>query len=185
MPSSLKRPCRYIHTMIRFFIRSLQLPLALVVMFYEWGWTSLSAVFAWLAQRPLWAKLEAWISRRPPYVALLLFLLPTVVLFPVKLGALWLAAHGQKIIALIVIIIAKIFGTAIIARIFTLTQPALMQLAWFARFYNWFKPWKDTWMATLRASAPWRAIRRIRLRARLQLQRVSAAFRARSQGGRK
>jgi hypothetical protein len=171
--------------MIRFLIRAVQLPLALVVMFYEWGWTSLSKVFAWLARRPLWGLLEAWIKRLPPYAALLLFLLPSLLLLPVKLGAFWLAAHGQKMVALVLLVAAKIVGTAVVARIFTLTQPALMQLAWFARFYNWFKPWKDAWMAVLRASAPWRALRqfRMRIRARWHIWRIE--IRAWWQGGRK
>jgi hypothetical protein len=171
--------------MIRFLIRALQLPLALVVMFYEWGWTSLSAVFKWLARRRLWALLEFWIQRLPPYAALLLFLLPSLLLLPVKLGALWLAAHGQKVVAVVVLIVAKIVGTAVVARIFTLTQPALMRLAWFARFYNWFKPWKDAWMATLRASAPWRALRKIRLRIRARLHDWRMEIRTWWQGGRK
>ncbi|TAG04472.1 MAG: hypothetical protein EAZ30_16620 [Betaproteobacteria bacterium] len=128
-------------------------------MFYEWGWQSLSAVFAWLAKRPLWGLLESLIRRAPPYVALLLFLLPSLALFPVKLGALWLVAHGQKLLGVGVLIAAKIVGTAVVARLFSLTQPALMQLAWFARFYGWFKPWKDGWLALLRASAPWRLTR--------------------------
>ena len=167
----------YIHAMMRLLIRLLQLPLALIVMFYEWGWTHLSHVFVWLARRPLWAKLEAWMARLPPYAALLLFILPSLALFPVKLSALWLVSHGQKILGLIVIIAAKIVGTAVIARIFTLTQPALMQLKWFARFYNWFKPWKDGWMAMLRASAPWRAIRLARAKMRRWGQRITARFR--------
>jgi hypothetical protein len=171
--------------MIRLLIRALQLPLALVVMFYEWGWTSLSAVFKWLARRRLWALLEFWIQRLPPYAALLLFLLPSLLLLPVKLGALWLAAHGQKVVAVVVLIVAKIVGTAVVARIFTLTQPALMRLAWFARFYNWFKPWKDAWMATLRASAPWRALRKIRLRIRARLHDWRMEIRTWLQGGRK
>ena len=44
----------------------------------------------------------------------------------------------------------------IVARLFTLTHSALMQIGWFARFYRWFVPWKDLWMDAIRASWPWR-----------------------------
>jgi hypothetical protein len=150
--------------MLRFLLRLLQLPLALIVMFYEWGWQSLSATFNWLAKRPLWALFESLIRRAPPYLALVLFLLPSIALLPVKVGAVWLIAHGQKMLGIAVIVAAKIVGTAVIARLFMLTQPALMRLAWFARFYRWFKQWKDGWMEVLRASWPWRYVRVMRQR---------------------
>ena len=56
----------------------------------------------------------------------------------------------------LVILMAKLVGTAIVARLFTLTQPALMQLGWFARTYTRWMGWKDALMAQARASWPWR-----------------------------
>jgi hypothetical protein len=54
-----------------------------------------------------------------------------------------------------------------VARLFALTQPALMRLAWFARLYGWWKPWKDALIARVKSSPVWlaaaasvRAIRR-------------------------
>ncbi len=159
-------------------IKALQLPLALIVMFYEWGWSALSVIFDWLARRPFWAWLESQIRRLPPYPAMLLFVLPSIAMFPVKLAALWLLSHGHAMWGTIVIVAAKLVGTAIVARIFTLTKPALMKLAWFARFYHWFKPWKDGWMNTLRASAPWRFARRLREAARVQVRAMVKAVRS-------
>jgi hypothetical protein len=153
-------------------LRLIQLPLALVVMFYEWGWQTLSAVFNWLAKRRFWAWLEAQVRRAPPYLALLLFLLPSLALFPVKLGAVWLVTHGQKMLGVALLGIAKVVGTAVVARLFSLTQPALMRLTWFARFYNWFKPWKDGWMTLLRASMPWRMARIVGRRIKMRLALV-------------
>jgi hypothetical protein len=157
--------------MVRWLFKLIQLPLALVLMFYEWGWQSLSAVFEWLAKRPIWGWLEAQIRRAPPWLALILFLLPSATLFPLKILALWLVAHGQKMAGVALIFAAKIVGTALIARLFVLTQPALMQIAWFARFFNWFKPWKDAWIAALRASWPWRYARVMNAQIRRQMRR--------------
>ena len=65
------------------------------------------------------------------------------------------------------VLAAKVAGTAAVARLFALTQPALMRLAWFARLYGWWKPWKDALIARVKSSPIWlasaasvRAIRR-------------------------
>ncbi|MBL8311748.1 MAG: hypothetical protein JNL19_15105 [Burkholderiales bacterium] len=162
--------------LLRFLIRMLQLPLALLVMFYEWGWDTLSHVFDWLARRPIWSRLENAVRRLPPWAALGVFLLPTALLFPVKLLALWFIANGQKVLGVALILLAKIVGTAIVARLFTLTHNALMQIGWFARLYRWFVPWKDLWMDAIRASWPWRigrVIKRsVKRRAAAMFQRV-------------
>jgi hypothetical protein len=164
--------------MMRFLLRLVQLPLALVVMFYEWGWESLGHVFDWLAKRPIWGLIERAIRRLPPWAALLVFLLPSVLLFPVKLLALWLVASGQKLAGVALILIAKVVGTAIVARLFTLTQPALLQLEWFARLYRWLVPWKDAWMDAIRVSWPWRVGRVIKRRVKRATSEAIRAIRA-------
>lgn len=137
---------------------------ALIVLFEEWGWRPLSGALAKLARFPLWARLEHAIAALPPYGALLVFTVPSVVLIPAKLIGVYMFATGHFIVALAVIFLAKIISTALIARIFELTQPALMQIGWFAYAYNKFIPWKDRAFAWLRASWVWRMGRVIRWR---------------------
>lgn len=160
--------------MWRFLIRLVQLPLALILMFYEWGWQSLAHVFDLLAKMPLWRAVESSIRRLPPWAALVLFALPTVALLPVKLGALWLIAQGHSVAGIVVVLTAKIVGTAIVARLFSLTQPALLRLRWFAAFYRWLIPWKDAWLNAIRATWPWRVGRVMKYRAK---RAVMAAWR--------
>lgn len=150
--------------MRRFLIRLIQLPLALIVLFYDWGWETLSHAFDWMARRPLWRALENAIRKLPPWAAMLVFLVPTVLLFPIKLAALWFVAQGHEVFGVLVIVVAKLVGTAVVARLFSLTQPALMQLRWFAAAYHWFVPWKDLWFNAIRASWPWRVGRVIKRR---------------------
>ena len=150
--------------MWRFLLRLVQLPLALILLFYDWGWETLSHVFDWLAKRPLWRAIENAIRRLPSWAALLLFAAPTLLMFPIKLVALWLIAQGQPVVGVMVIVAAKLLGTAIVARLFRLTQPALMKLNWFAAAYVWFMPWKDAWLNAIRASWPWRVGRVIKYR---------------------
>lgn len=152
--------------MWRFLIRLIQLPLALILMFYEWGWQSLAHVFDLLAKLALWRALEDGIRRLPPWAAMVLFLLPSAALVPVKLGALWLIAQGHEIAGVVVIVATKIVGTAVVARLFSLTQPALLRLHWFAVFYRWLIPWKDAWLNAIRATWPWRVGRVMKFRAK-------------------
>jgi len=99
------------------------------------------------------------VRRAPPWLALVLFCVPALALLPVKLLALWLIGEGHTLTGLAVILGAKLAGTAIVARLFNLTQPALMQLAWFARWYGRWTLWKARLLAQVRASAPWRMAR--------------------------
>lgn len=155
---------------------ALQVLAALVVLFEEWGWKPLSDALAWLARFRIIAKLEGLIARLPPYAALLVFVLPTAVLFPVKLAAMWLLAQGKVATATATFIVAKIASTALVARLFMLTRPALMQIAWFARAYNWFMPWKDRLFAQIRASWVWRYGRMVKTRVRLEMKQAWARW---------
>lgn len=137
-------------------VAAAQVLLALVVIFEEWGWEPLAAALARLARyRPI-AALERWIAGLPPFGALLVFALPVTLLFPLKLVAVWLLAQGKVLLAAVLFIGAKVASTAIVARLFMLTKPALMQIGLFARAYTWFLPWQEAAFAWLRSSWAWR-----------------------------
>ena len=154
----------------------LQVIAALVVLFEEWGWKPLSEALAWLARFAPIARLEAWIASLRPYPSLLVFALPTTLLLPLKFVAMWLLANGQVAAATGLFIGAKIASTALVARIFTLTQPALMRIVWFARGYNWFVPWKDAFFTMIRASWPWRYGRMVKNAVRLRTKQAWARW---------
>lgn len=155
----------------------LQVAAALIVLFEEWGWRPLSEALAWLARFAPIAKIERMIATLPPYAALLVFALPTTVLLPLKFVAMWLLANGQVAAATGLFLAAKVASTALVARIFTLTKPALMQIGWFARAYTWFVPWKDAFFAVIRASWVWRYGRMVKTRVRHEVKRAWAAWR--------
>jgi hypothetical protein len=130
---------------------------ALVLLFEEWGWVPLAALLAKLARLPVFAWIERRIRALPPWAAICTFALPALALLPVKVLALFLIGRGQPMLGLAVLLAAKVAGTALVARLFILTQPALMQLAWFAQWYPRWKAWKDGLIAWVRASPVWRA----------------------------
>jgi hypothetical protein len=140
--------------------------LALVLLFEEWGWEPLAALLARLARLPLLAWIERRIAALPPWGAMAMFAAPALALFPVKLLALFFIGRGHAFAGLAVLVGAKVVGTAVVARLFTLTQPALMRLPWFARWYPRWKTWKDGVIAQVRASQVWRTAGRWKAQAR-------------------
>jgi hypothetical protein len=141
------------------------------LLFEEWGWQPLARLAARLARLPLLHRLETWITRLSPWAALAMFALPGMAMLPVKIVALYLMGTGHKVVGMGVLIAAKLVGTAIVARLFQLTEPALMQLKWFARWYPRWKAWKDRVLEMVRSSPLWQQGRQIREKIRHTVRR--------------
>ncbi|MGE3065817.1 MAG: hypothetical protein AB7K67_09525 [Hyphomicrobiaceae bacterium] len=155
----------------------LQTLLAVILAFEEWGWRPLAAALAYLARWRVLAWIEGVIATLPPYAALLVFVLPSALVFPLKLLSLYLIANGRAAMAAGLFLVAKVVGTAVLARLFQLTQPALMQIPWFAALYRKFMPWKDALLAQVRASWAWRVGRLAKMRVHRLGQRAWARLR--------
>lgn len=152
----IARLLRALRALIRTAGTALVVPLLL---FEEWGWEPLAALAARLSRLPLWASLEDRLRRLPPWGALLAFFVPVLMLLPVKVLALYLFGRGHAASALTVLVLAKLVGTAIVARIFQLVEGPLMRIPWFARWYPPWKAWKDRVLDFVRQSRPWRLTR--------------------------
>jgi hypothetical protein len=133
-----------------------------ILLFEEWGWEPLARAAAQLARLPLWARFERGLRSLPPWAALLAFFVPMLMLFPIKLLGLFLLGEGHGMSALLLLLAAKVVGTAVVARLFQLLEPTLMRIPLFARWYPRWKAWKDRLLATVRQSAAWRATRRLK-----------------------
>lgn len=158
-------------------------PVLLLLLFEEWGWQPLARAFAELGRLPWWGQLEQRIARLPPWASLLVFGVPVLALLPIKLLALYLFGQGHFALGLCMVIAAKVTGTAIAARLFQLTHPALMRMSWFARLYTPWKIWKDQLLDRARASQPWQMARRLKARVKAmgrvgwrQIKSVWAAY---------
>jgi hypothetical protein len=160
-------------------ITALNIIAALIILFEEWGWRPLSDLIARLARYAPVAALERWIAGLPPFAALIVIALPTTLLLPLKFVAVWLLANGHIATATLLFLATKIASTALIARIFILTKPNLMQIAWFARAYNWFIPWQDALFAQIRSSWVWRYGRVLKTRIRLEIGKAWTRLRPR------
>lgn len=155
-------------------LRGVFLTLAAGVLFLEeWGWRPLTAWAGRIAHWPPFARLEARIRQASPRVALALFLAPAVLLFPIKVGALWLMQAGHAALGVALIVALKILSTAFVGRLFIITEPQLMQFAWFARALGW---WRATKLRVRRAvveSTVWQGVLLMRRRVSVWLRRRS------------
>ena len=115
--------------------------LALVFLFEAWLWDHLAPIVGWIVARiPLTAlktRLAAWIERLPPPATLVVFVVPLLLLLPLKILGLWMLAHGYWLGAVGVLALAKVVSLGVTAFVFDLTRPKLLRMEWFRRFYQW------------------------------------------------
>lgn len=171
--------------------RSLVAPLvylaALVLLLEEWCWNAglrlcrlVARCFARVFARwPVLAALERRVRELPPYGALCAFLLPGLLLFPVKLLALWAIAKGHAASGVACFVAAKLGGAAVVARLYALTLPTLLAVGWFARCHGSFMRIKNRCIAYLRASSAYASTTRALRAARLNWRRWRRRSRAR------
>ncbi len=69
-------------------------------------------------------------------------------------------------LGLLVLVTAKILGTAVVARLFLLTRPQLMRMGWFARTYARWDARKTRVVASLVETPGWRAAQAFAARVR-------------------
>ena len=144
---------------------------ALVLWIEEWGWKPLAAIAARLGEWPPLARLEDRVRQTTPRVALALFLIPALALFPLKLAALWLIHKGHGVLGVALIVSAKVLGTALVGRLFILEEPQLMEFPWLARALFWWRETKLRVKLAVQASATWRGARRLKRWVRMKLRR--------------
>jgi hypothetical protein len=157
--------------------------LAIVFLVEAWLWDRLEPIVAFVVARiPLQAfkaRVAAWIDHLPPAATLLVFLVPVVLLFPLKLVGLWMLSRGDWAAATGVLVFAKLVGVGVTAFVFDVTREKLLLLAWFRWIYvnvmacrAWahrlVDPIKRRIKARLRMFAPRRASRAMRLLFRIR-----------------
>ena len=143
---------------------------AILILLEDWLWEDLARLAAVIGRLPLMRSVEAFISSLPPYPALLFFATPALLLVPLKIVALYLLSHGQATMGMLTIVAAKFAGTALVARIFTLTQPQLLRIAWFAWLYLRFMAFKTRIYSAIKDTSLYQSAHQIHLRVRARLR---------------
>jgi hypothetical protein len=114
--------------------------LAIVFLIEAWLWDHLEPIVARaVALIPLRA-FKQWLGDRvdtlSPAMTLIVFIVPIIPLFPLKLVGLWLLTHQYWVSAILTIVFAKFLGVGVTAFLFDVTRPKLLQMAWFQRLYE-------------------------------------------------
>jgi hypothetical protein len=114
--------------------------LAIIFLIEAWLWDHLEPVVARVvAALPLRA-FKQWLAERvdslSPAMTLIVFIVPIIPLFPLKLVGLWLLAHEYWLSAIGTIIFAKFLGVGVTAFIFDVTRPKLLEMPWFEKLYE-------------------------------------------------
>ena len=148
--------------MLRKFKKLLITPLsygvALVLLFEQWLWHTSRRILARFPLFAIIARLEAWISSLSPYAALAIFVAPSLLLIPVKVLALLSMTHGHPTTGVLIVLLAKVAGTALVARLYSLTERSLSTLSWFVRWRDALLRFKDRMIAQLHATAAWQKL---------------------------
>jgi len=91
-----------------------------------------------------------------PYPTLLVFLIPLILLEPVKPVSAYLIASGHFVSGILALVLAEVLKILIVERVFHIGRPKLMTIPAFARTYGFVVGWL-TWLEAL---PPWQAVKR-------------------------
>jgi hypothetical protein len=69
-------------------------------------------------------------------MTLIVFIVPVIPLFPLKLVGLWLLTHEHWLSAIATIVFAKFLGVGVAAFIFDVTRDKLLEMRWFEALYE-------------------------------------------------
>jgi len=125
---------------MRRLLQPLWILLAIVFLIEAWLWDHLEPIVARVvAMIPLRA-FKQWLSDRvdtlSPAMTLIVFIVPVIPLFPLKLVGLWLLTHEYWISAIVTIIVAKLLGVGVTAFVFDVTRSKLLEMGWFEKLYE-------------------------------------------------
>jgi hypothetical protein len=127
----------------RFFL----LLLAFLFIIESWIWDKAGEVVArivdWIPLDWVKEKIAHAIQNLPPIITLVIFAIPAILLFPLKLIALWLLAEGHLFFGVTVIVFAQVVGFGILSFLFDVCKPKLMQLTWVKHSYEWLVKWRE------------------------------------------
>lgn len=115
--------------------------LAVVLIIEEWLWDLLTAFGHSLVR---WLNLESfeqWLSQTSPTLALVAICIPIMIVTPINLVAIGFLAHGLILQGILMEVLAKLLGTLLVARVFTLTKPQLLTFAFLRIIYTTITSW--------------------------------------------
>ncbi|HWZ06165.1 MAG TPA: hypothetical protein VNY53_04560 [Bradyrhizobium sp.] len=135
--------------MIRRLLQPIWILLAVIFLIEAWLWDHLEPIVAGVVAKIPLRTFKHWLAERvdtlSPAMTLIVFIVPVIPLFPLKLVGFWLLAHEYWLSAVFTILFAKFLGVGVTAFVFDVTRPKLLEMGWFGKLYEF--------VLTLRAKA--------------------------------
>lgn len=127
--------------MNRRWLRPLWIVLALLFLVEAWLWDHLEPLVARAVNLIPWGKLKDRLARGienlPPLATLIVFVVPFILLLPLKFLEVYFLAKRNWLAAIAILVVAKLLGLGVTAFVFDVTRDKLLQMAWFRRLYDW------------------------------------------------
>jgi hypothetical protein len=126
--------------MLRRLLQPFWILLAIIFLIEAWLWDHLepivAKIVAWIPLR----QFKQWLAERvdslSPAMTLIVFAVPVIPLFPLKIFGLWLLANEYWLAAGVTIVFAKFAGVGITAFIFDVTRDKLLEMRWSEKLYD-------------------------------------------------
>ncbi|MFB9268898.1 hypothetical protein ACFFWD_38270 [Bradyrhizobium erythrophlei] len=126
--------------MLRRLLQPFWVLLAIIFLIEAWLWDHLEPIVERVVALIPLRAFKQWLSDRvdslSPAMTLIVFIVPVIPLFPLKLVGLWLLAHEYWMSAISTILFAKFLGVGVTAFIFDITRPKLLEMRWFEALYE-------------------------------------------------
>ena len=126
--------------MMRRLLQPVWVLLAVIFLIEAWLWDHLEPIVARVVALIPLRAFKAWLAERvdtlSPAMTLIVFLVPVIPLFPLKLIGLWLLTHEYWLAAFVTIVFGKFLGVGVTAFIFDVTRAKLLEMRWFERLYE-------------------------------------------------
>jgi hypothetical protein len=136
-------------TLMRRLLQPFWVLLAIIFLIEAWLWDHLEPIVAKVVAAIPLRAFKQWLAERvdtlSPARTLIVFIVPVLPLFPLKLVGLWLLTHEHWMSAVFTILFAKFLGVGVTAFLFDVTRSKLLEMVWFEKLYEF--------VLTLRAKA--------------------------------
>src|SRR5512138_1635260 len=126
--------------MMRRLLQPFWVLLAVIFLIEAWLWDHLEPIVERVVAAIPLRAFKQWLSDRvdalSPAMTLIVFAVPVIPLFPLKLVGLWLLAHEYWLSSISILVFAKFAGVGITAFIFDVTREKLLEMRWFEVLYD-------------------------------------------------
>jgi hypothetical protein len=126
--------------MMRRFLQPIWILLAIIFLIEAWLWDHLEPIVARVVKLIPLRAFKQWLAERvntlSPAMTLIVFIVPLILLFPLKLAGFWLLTHAHWFSAILTILFAKFLGVGVTAFVFDVTRDKLLEMRWFKTLYE-------------------------------------------------